>query len=94
MSRLRRASTWKHLWDSSTRSRSRAVRRLACAARMPLHFPGSAAGQVAEDREKLEENGGGVGLGVRSNGADGETCETVKGGFAQLWSHRRAGRGG
>ena len=40
MSRLPRACTWKHLWDSSTRSRSRAVRRLACAARMPLHFPG------------------------------------------------------
>src|SRR5580704_12230596 len=43
------------------------------------HAVGSAAGQVAEDGEKLEENGGGVGLGVRSNGADGETCETVEG---------------
>ena len=57
------------------------------------HAVGSAADQVAEDGEKLEENGGRVGLGVRSDGADGESRETVKGGFAQLWSHRWAGRG-
>jgi hypothetical protein len=53
-------------------------------------FGGSAADQVAEDGQKLEENGGRVGLGVRSDGADGESRETVKGGFAQLWSHRWA----
>ena len=57
------------------------------------HAVGSAADQVAEDGEKLEENGGRVGLGVGSDGADGESRETVKGGFVQLWSHRRAGRG-
>jgi hypothetical protein len=57
------------------------------------HAVGSAADQVAEDGQKLEKNGGRVGLGVRSDGADGESRETVKGGFAQLWSHRWAGRG-
>ena len=57
------------------------------------HAVGSAADQVAEDGEKLEENGGRVGLGVRSDGADGESRETVKGGFAQLRSHRWPGRG-
>jgi len=57
------------------------------------HAVGSAADQVAEDGEELEENGGRVGLGMRSDGADGKTCETVKGRFAQLWSHRWAGRG-
>ena len=58
------------------------------------HAVGAAADQVAEGGEELEENGGGVGLGVRGDGADGESGEAVKGGFAQLWNHRGAGRGG
>ena len=57
------------------------------------HAVGAAADQVAEDGEKLEENGGGVGLGVRGDGADGESRETVEGGFAQLRSHRWPGAG-
>ena len=57
------------------------------------HAVGSAADQVAEDGQKLEENGGRVGLGVGSDGADGESREAMESGFAQLWSHRRAGRG-
>ena len=39
------------------------------------HAVGSAAGHVAKDGQKLEENGGGMGLGVGSDGADGEPGE-------------------
>ena len=56
------------------------------------HAVGSRADQVAECGQKLEENGGRVGLGMGSDGADGESCETVESGFAQLWIRR--GRGG
>jgi hypothetical protein len=56
------------------------------------HAVGSTAGQVAECGQKLEENGGRVALGVGSDGTDGESCETVESGFAQLWIRR--GRGG
>jgi hypothetical protein len=56
------------------------------------HAVGSRADQVAECGQKLEENGGRVGFGVRSNGADGKSCETVESGFAQLWIRRGRGR--
>jgi hypothetical protein len=56
------------------------------------HAVGSTAEQVAECGQKLEENGGRVGFGVGSDGTDGESCETVKSGSAQLWIRR--GRGG
>jgi hypothetical protein len=42
------------------------------------HAVGSAAEQVAEDDQKLEEQGGRVGLGVGSDGADGESGEAVE----------------
>jgi hypothetical protein len=57
------------------------------------HAVGSRADQVAEGGQKLEENGGRVSLGVGSDGADGESCETVESGFAQLGIRGRAGRG-
>jgi hypothetical protein len=57
------------------------------------HAVGSAAEQVAEDGEKLEEQGGRVGLGVGSDGADGESCETVESGIAQLGDCEWSGRG-
>ena len=47
------------------------------------HAVGSGADEVAEGGEELEEDGGGMGLGVGSDGADGESCETVKGGFGK-----------
>ena len=52
------------------------------------HAVGSRADQVAECGQKLEENGGRVGFGVGSDGTDGESCETVESGFAQLWIRR------
>jgi hypothetical protein len=55
------------------------------------HAVGSTSDQVAECGEQLEENGGRVGLGLGSDGTDGESCETVKSGFAQLWMRRRRG---
>jgi hypothetical protein len=57
------------------------------------HAVGSAADQVAEDGQKLEEDGGRVGLGVGSDGADGESCETVESGIAQLEGCEWSGRG-
>ena len=57
------------------------------------HAVGSAADQVAEDREKLEENGGRMRFGVGSHGADGESGETVEGGFAQFGIRVGAGWG-
>ena len=56
------------------------------------HAVGSRADQVAECGQKLEEDGGRVGLSMRSDGADGESCETVESGFAQLWIRRGQGR--
>ena len=56
------------------------------------HAVGSTADQVAECGQKLEEDGGRVGLGVGSDGTDGESCETVESGVAQLWIRGRAGR--
>jgi hypothetical protein len=55
------------------------------------HAVGPTADQVAECGQKLEEDGGRVGLGVGSDGADGESCETVESGFAQLWIRRERG---
>jgi hypothetical protein len=57
------------------------------------HAVGAAADQVAEDGQKLEENGGGMGLSVRSNGTDGESGETMEGGFAQVGVRDGSGRG-
>ena len=55
------------------------------------HAVGSAPGQVAESGEELEEHGGGVSLGVRGDGADGESGEAMKRRFGE---HRfRALRG-
>jgi hypothetical protein len=57
------------------------------------HAVGSAADQVAEDREKLEENGGWMGFGVGSHGADGESGDTVESGLAQVGIGHGPGRG-
>jgi hypothetical protein len=48
------------------------------------HAVRSTAEHVAEDGEKLKENGGRVGLGVWSNGADDASGETVERGLGQL----------
>jgi hypothetical protein len=47
------------------------------------HAVGSTTDQVAEDGQKLEEHGGGMGFGMGSDGADGESGETMESGFAQ-----------
>jgi hypothetical protein len=57
------------------------------------HAVGSAANQIAEDREKLEEDGGRMAFGVGSDGADGESGETVESGFAQVGVCGGPGRG-
>jgi hypothetical protein len=57
------------------------------------HAVGSAADQVAEDGEKLEEHGGRVGLGVGSDGANGESREAMESGFVQVGIRSRSGRG-
>jgi hypothetical protein len=54
---------------------------------------GAAANQIAEDCEKLEENGGRMGFGVGSHGAYGESGETVESAFAQFGIRGGAGRG-
>jgi hypothetical protein len=57
------------------------------------HAVGAWADYVAKDGEKLEENGGGLRLSVRSHGADGGAGEAVKGGFAKPELRGCAGRG-
>jgi hypothetical protein len=47
------------------------------------HAVGAGADYVAKDGEKLEENGGGMRLSVRSHGADGRAGEAVEGGFVK-----------
>jgi hypothetical protein len=46
------------------------------------HAVGSAADEVAICGQELEKDGGRVGFGVRSDGTDGEPCQSIKGGFA------------
>jgi hypothetical protein len=48
---------------------------------------GSAADEVAKGGQQLEKDGCGMGFGVRSDGADGEPCQSMQGGFAQ-WGVR------
>jgi hypothetical protein len=48
------------------------------------HAVRSTADHVAEDGQQLEENGGRVGLGVGSDGADGASGETVECGRGKL----------
>jgi hypothetical protein len=59
------------------------------------HAVGAGADYVAKDGEKLEENGGGVRLSVRSPGADGRAGQAVEGGFVKPelrgWAGRRWG---
>ena len=57
------------------------------------HAVGSATDQVAEDGQELEEKRGRMGLGVGSDGADGESGGTVKSGFAQGGIRGGCGRG-
>jgi hypothetical protein len=58
------------------------------------HAVGAATDKVAEDGQKLEENGGGVGLSVGSDGANGESREAMEGGFVQVGIRNPSGRGG
>lgn len=48
------------------------------------HAVRSTAGHVAEDSQKLKEDGGRVGFGVWSDGADGQSGGTVESGHGQL----------
>jgi hypothetical protein len=57
------------------------------------HAVGAATDQVAEDGQKLEENGCGMSLSVGSDGADGESGETMEGGFARVGVRDGPGRG-
>ncbi len=50
------------------------------------------ADEVAEGGQELEENGGGIGFGVRGKAADDETGKTVEGGFAEYGMLGRGGR--
>jgi hypothetical protein len=54
------------------------------------HAVGSGSDQVAEGGEGLEEDGGGVSLGVRGDGLDEESGEAMERGFGQ---HRLRGFG-
>jgi hypothetical protein len=60
------------------------------------HAVGSAPDQVAEGGEELEKDGGGVSLGVRGDGADGESSEAMERGFGEprLRAFRARGRVG
>ena len=58
------------------------------------HAVRARADQVAEGGEQLEENGGGLGLSVRGQGADGESGEAVESGFAKCGAGWRTGWGG
>ena len=58
------------------------------------HAVGSRADQVAKGGQKLEEDGGRMCLGVRSDGTDGEPCETVEGSLVKFGMRRCAGRMG
>jgi hypothetical protein len=48
------------------------------------HAVGSTADYVAEDGEKLEEDRGRMGLGVGSDGADGESGDAMESGFGKV----------
>ena len=56
------------------------------------HAVGAGADHVAESSQKLKKNGGGVGFGMGSDGADGKSRETVERSFAQCWIFVRARR--
>jgi hypothetical protein len=52
---------------------------------------GPTAEQIAEDGEKLEEQGGWMGFRVRRDGSDGESGEAVKGGWVKIRTRGAAG---
>lgn len=56
------------------------------------HAAGSGADYVAEGSQKLEEDGSRMSLGVGSDGANGESRETVERSFAQGWTRGGARR--
>ena len=61
------------------------------------HAVRSAADHVAKDDQKLEQNGGGMRLGVRSDGADGKSGVAVESGHGEpgrSWIAERGVRGG
>jgi hypothetical protein len=58
------------------------------------HAVGSAPDQVAEGGEELEEDGGGVSLGVRGDGANDESREAMKRRFGEHRSRALRGRVG
>jgi len=60
------------------------------------HAVGPGPGEIAKDSEQLEEQGGRVGLGVGSDGANGAPGEAVKSGLIEggVRSRRQAGCSG
>jgi len=46
------------------------------------HAVGSGADEVAKDGQQLKKDSGRMGFGVRSDGTDGEPCQSIEGGFA------------
>jgi hypothetical protein len=52
---------------------------------------GTTADEVAEDGEKLEEQGGGMGFGMGGDGSDGQSGEAVESGLVENWMRGRGG---
>jgi hypothetical protein len=57
------------------------------------HAVGRGTNGIAERGQQLEEDGGGMGLGVRGQGAYGHPSDAVECGFAEDWILGHAGRG-
>jgi hypothetical protein len=56
------------------------------------HAVGRGTNAIAERGQQLEEDGGGMGLGVRGQGAYGHPRDAVECGFAEGWIRGRTGR--
>ena len=56
------------------------------------HAVGRGANGIAERGQQLEEDGGGMGLGVRGQGAYGHPRDAVECGLAEDWTRGRTGR--
>jgi hypothetical protein len=57
------------------------------------HAVGRGPHGIAEGGEKLEENGGGMRLGVRGQSAHGQPGDAIEGSFTEFWIHGWARRG-
>lgn len=52
---------------------------------------GSTADEIAEDGEKLEEQGGWMGFRVRCDGSDGKSGEAIESGWVEIRTRGAAG---